>query len=241
MSTSFQSTVFLPDYILECVVDQSTPKIDTELFLSKASANNLIEMIVAFYPHLNFTSTAKEDRELLRKIFIEMVAPRLSNVIIPLQHTTKYIEASLMTPTWGPQGSSRTINSSADINHTRTEVFNLDALTYLKIGQYRLAAKNLNKFTETYKFLNVGEVNELWGAENDAEDALHEIGCNLKECHRKIESTQLLLRSELSASERKELEEKLKCAILDLNSHRRTFTNAIQNTAFISALASHHQ
>ena len=241
MSTSIQSTVFLPDYILECVVDKSTPRIDTELFLTKASANNLLEMIVAFYPHLNFTSTAKEDCELLRNIFNEMVAPRLSNVIIPSQHTTKYIEASLMTPTWGPQGSSKTINSSADINYTRTEVFNRDALTYLKIGQYRLAAENLNKFTNTYTYLNIDEVNELWGAENDAEEALHNISCNLKECHQKIESTQLLLRSKLSPSEREELEEKLKCAILDLNSHRRTFTNAIQNIGFISELASHHQ
>ena len=241
MSTSAQPTVFLPDYILECVVDKSTPKIDTKLFLSRASSNNLLEMIVAFYPHFKVTPTAKADHELLRSIFIEMVAPRLSNVILPLQDTTNYIEASLSNLRMGPQDYSRTITSSADIDQRRIEMFNRYGLTYLKIGQYRLAAENLNKFNETYKFLNIDEVNELWGAENDAEEALHDIGCNLKECHRKIKSAQLLLRSHLSPSERKDLEEKLQCAIQDLKSHQRTFTNAIQNTGFISALASHHQ
>ncbi|EGG08156.1 uncharacterized protein MELLADRAFT_84928 [Melampsora larici-populina 98AG31] len=242
MTTPIQSRIFLPDYLLQYVVEGITPRIDPDLFLSEAATTEILETILAFYPHFRFTAHVQEDRDLLQRMFISMVAPRLSNIIIPTQRDTNYIQAPLRTLICEPPESTKTVDSSADIDINRMEMFNNFALAYLKNGQYRLAAENLNRFIDSYKFLNQEEINEIVDAQTVAEEALHDSSCYLQDCHRSIEGIQLLLRQRnLSPTEREALEERQKTTITALRSNQRLFSSCIQDFGFIAALAEYHK
>ncbi|KAH9808163.1 hypothetical protein DFH28DRAFT_1088080 [Melampsora americana] len=231
------SSVFLPKYVLESVVDKHTPRIDPNTFLSKATPKKILEVIIVFYPHFKFTKSAQADHELLRMISLEMVAHRLQNIAIPSQTNIKYIEAPFLIQEFRPEEDPRRVKSAADLplNRKRKSIFNICCLPYLKNGQYRHAAEGLNKFCETYKVLNQHKLNSLIGVQDKAQDHLHDILTYLTKSHKEIKSLHLQLRhgifGKLSlTSNKKAFYDRLKCAITVLRSY----------LALISALGDHH-
>ncbi|KAH9808403.1 hypothetical protein DFH28DRAFT_1087880 [Melampsora americana] len=219
MSCPVQYHVFLPNYILEYVVNEPERMIDPDFFLSKATPAQIVEVILSFYPYFSFTQNAREDHELLLKIFVEMVAPRLNNIIIPESPTTNYVQVNLHNPTTTVQPTNRWVNSSADIDAKRIEFFNERCLLNLKNGRFRLAALDLERFVEKYKYLNHAEIEEL-----------------------SVETIQLLLREpKLSPTSVQELEEQLRGARTSLISYQRAFEAVAKDGAFIHALSNHHR
>ncbi|EGG11035.1 uncharacterized protein MELLADRAFT_92471 [Melampsora larici-populina 98AG31] len=242
MSNPIQFCVFLPSYLLRYVVDGIRPSIDPELFLRTAATTEILETILAFYPHFRFTPNAQQDRDLLQKMFIGMVAPRLSNIIIPTQRVPNYTQASSPTPISESPEFTTTVDSVDDIDVNRMAMFNNFCLTYLKNGQYRLAAEYLNRFLDTYEFLNQEEINVIMEAQAGAEEAFHDSSCYLQDCHQSIEGIQLQLRqNNLSPTERQVLEERQKTMIISLRSNQRLFSNSIQDVGFVAALAEYHK
>ncbi|KAH9809644.1 hypothetical protein DFH28DRAFT_1133005 [Melampsora americana] len=243
MSTPTQFHMFLPNYILEYVVcDETSSKIDPDLFLSKATTSQIVEVIVSFYPHLRFTEDAQQDHELILKIFVEMIAPRLSNVIIPLNHTTDYLQAALHNPLHDAQPLIRWVTCSADIDTKRIQHFEMFCLANLKNRLYRLAAEDIEQFVKTYKYLNEAEVNEILNIQDDADEALNNATSYLRGSHESIESIQLLLRNpNLSPADRQHLDERLRCTNALLVSHQKMFDGAILDVAFVQALGKYHK
>ncbi|EGG03943.1 uncharacterized protein MELLADRAFT_89762 [Melampsora larici-populina 98AG31] len=241
-TTPTQNHIFLPNYILEYVVeDQDNPRLDPNLFLSKASTSQIVEVIMSFYPHLRFTENARQDHELILKVFVEMVAPRLSNIIIPFNRNTDYLQAMLRTPIHQLQPLARSVNSSADIDTRRIERFEVFCLPNLKTGRYRLAADDLKNFVKDYKHLQQVEIDEIVFLQDDAQDLIHDVTSNLQRTHDSIEIIQLQLRNpNLSPTERQDLEERSKSANPLLISHQRAFDDAIKDAALLHALARYH-
>ncbi|KAH9807515.1 hypothetical protein DFH28DRAFT_1139055 [Melampsora americana] len=235
------TSIFLPDYVLESVVDERTPRIDPESFLSKATPTKLIEVILAFYPHFKFTKSAQEDHELLRMIFVEMVALRLSNIAIPPQGVTKYIDAPYEYPAFESQEPPRSVDSAADINIPRINLFNIYCLPYLKNAQYRRATEGLETFCKKYKSLNEHELNSVGCAKEEAQEDLHDCSSYLSQCHENIEKIHLRLRHPDSRSDQKALNDRLKTAITTLRARQIMFNNSVQNVGLISALHDHYK
>ncbi|EGG03991.1 uncharacterized protein MELLADRAFT_89761 [Melampsora larici-populina 98AG31] len=241
MSRHMQTRVFLPASILNYIPDGAEPRIDINLLLSQATNTEIVKVILAFYPHFQFTQAAQEDRELLRMIFIEMVAGNLRHLAIPSQLDLNYCEIPLRGPIFATQESPKLAASSADIDFDRTERFTRSILGYLTIGKYRLAGKSLIKFVKDFKFLNQGEIDEIEGAHAHAEDAVHNSLVYLQKGQSSIEHIQLLLRqSDVSQKERAELDEKLRSSITALRSKQKTFDCALEDVAFLRALADYH-
>ncbi|EGG00407.1 uncharacterized protein MELLADRAFT_93241 [Melampsora larici-populina 98AG31] len=234
--------VYLPNYMLEYVVGETNPRIDVDLFLSKATPNQIVEVISAFHPRLRLTRNAEEDHELLLKLFIEKVAPRLSRLISSLNGNKNYIQGLFACPVYKPdQLTSRWINSSADYDPKRIDMFDTGTLMHLRSGKYRLAAESLQHFIESYTFLNQAEIDEIIGAQTDAEDTLHDTSIFLERSVESIKSIHLQLRlPTLSRTERGDLEEELKCAKASLRSRQGMFNAAIEDVGFLRALAKHH-
>ncbi|EGG07284.1 uncharacterized protein MELLADRAFT_85653 [Melampsora larici-populina 98AG31] len=242
MSSQIQFCVFLPSYLLQYVVDGIRPSIDAELFLRTAATTKILETILAFYPHFRFAPNAQQDRDLLQKMFVGMVAPRLSNIIIPTQRVPNYTQAPSSTPMCEVPRSTTTVDSVDDIDVNRMALFNNFCLTYLKNGQYRLAAEHLNRFLDTYEFLTQEEINVIMEAQAGAEEALHDSSCYLQDCHQSIKGIQLRLReSDLPPTKRQVLEERQKTLIISLRSNQRLFSNSIQDVGFVAALADYHK
>ncbi|EGF97220.1 uncharacterized protein MELLADRAFT_87248 [Melampsora larici-populina 98AG31] len=242
MSCPVQYHVFLPNYILEYVVNEPERMIDPDFFLSKATPAQIVEVILSFYPYFSFTQNAREDHELLLKIFVEMVAPRLNNIIIPESPTTNYVQVNLHNPTTTVQPTNRWVNSSADIDAKRIEFFNERCLLNLKNGRFRLAALDLERFVEKYKYLNHAEIEELVHAQDDPDEESHEAAANLRSAHESVETIQLLLREpKLSPTSVQELEEQLRGARTSLISYQRAFEAVAKDGAFIHALSNHHR
>lgn len=241
MSTS-ESCVFLPSYVLDSVDDQSS-KLDPDIFLSRATSTQLLETILAFYPHFTFTKKAQDDHELLRNIFLEMVAPHFNNLSIPSQSKTKYVQAPLLRfPSCLVQEHPKTVDSSSDINLERTTMFNIYGLSNLKCGHYRHAAEGLKTFMKTYLFLNEDEVSAIAMAKVCADDNLNDSVSYLAHTHESIESIQLhLSHSEISSTKRNDLENQLKSAITVLRCRQKTFDRAVQDVGFLSALTEYHE
>ncbi|EGG04626.1 uncharacterized protein MELLADRAFT_88691 [Melampsora larici-populina 98AG31] len=240
MYIQVETHIYLPTYILEYVVDG---RVDPDMFLSKATPARFLEVILAFYPHFDFTQDAREDDELLRKIFIEMVALRLSNVVMPLDVHTGYFQAPFNTPVLSePQQSSKRVNSSADIDVSRTDMFNSNCLAYLRVGQYRHAAENITCFTNTYTFLNQDEILEISNACGDAEDNLHDTLSHLKGAYHVIDRIQLLSRQpDITPTEASNLDHRLKVAITGLRLNQQMFDSAVRDVGFLLALVEHHE
>lgn len=240
---NFESCVFLPSYVLQ-FIDEKYPKFNPDAFLSSATPERLLEIILAFYPHFTFTQKAKDDRELLRKMFIEMVAPRFSNIVIPAQSDTRlYFQAPLLRfPSCLAQEPPKTIDSSSDVDPERTTMFNIYGLSNLNAGLYRHASQSLSTFIERYKFLNEDEVSAIGRAQDLSEDNLNDSVSNLKEGYQSIERLQLhLAQSNISSDKRSELENQLKSAIAVLRCRQKLFDETVQNVAFLSALYDYHE
>ncbi|EGG11563.1 uncharacterized protein MELLADRAFT_91129 [Melampsora larici-populina 98AG31] len=236
------TSIFLPKYILESVIDGDTPRIDPETFLSNATPTKLLEVILAFYPHYKFTKNSQKDHELLRLIFVEMVAPRLRNVAIPSQNNTKYIEAPLHSIAFVDQEPDRNVNLAADLELKRTSLFNNHCLPYLKNGKYRRAVGGLETFCKTYKTLNVHELNSIGCALDEASEDLQDCHSDLTEFHTNIESIHLKLHQPgLQSEEEKNLHDRLKIAITTLRSHQIAFNQGAQNVGLITALKNHYR
>lgn len=235
--------VYLPNYMLEYVVGETNPRIDADLFLSKATPAQIVEVISSFHPRLRLTRNAQEDHELLLKLFIEKVAPRLSRLISSLNGDKNYIQGVFECPIYTPdQLNSRWINSSADYDPKRIDMFDTGTLMHLRSGKYCLAAESLQHFLESYTYLNQAEVDEIIGAQTDAEDALHATSIFLERSAESIKSIHLQLRlPTLSRTERGDLEDELKCAKASLRSHQGIFNTAIEDVGFLRALAKHHE
>ena len=63
MSINFQR-IYLPTYILDFINNnKDIPSIDPQLILSTATNTQILEIILAFYPHFEFDNAAKEDQE----------------------------------------------------------------------------------------------------------------------------------------------------------------------------------
>ncbi|KAH9820204.1 hypothetical protein DFH28DRAFT_1077570 [Melampsora americana] len=242
------SSVFLPEYVLESVVNEHTPRIDPETFLSKATPTKFVEVILAFFPHFKFTKNAQEDHELLRMIFVEMVAPRLRNLRLPSQTHTKYIEAPLIKEDFGPRQDPRCVDSAADLDLDlkRKSLFDIYCLPYLKNGQYRYAAEGFERFIKTYKFLNQHELNSVQSAQEEAQENLQDHLSYLTESYKKIESLHLQVHDGTFgmpsySNDDKVFYDHLKIAISALRNRQILFNNSLQDVALISALADHHQ
>ncbi|EGG02569.1 uncharacterized protein MELLADRAFT_91299 [Melampsora larici-populina 98AG31] len=238
-----QSYVFLPKYILDYVVGDDKPRIDPDLFITKANPSQIVEVIVAFYPHLQLTENACHDHELLLKIFIEMVAPCLSNLVSSFDREKNYVQALFEAPIYTPSQSTRWVNSAADIDTKRIGDFEAYVLQNFKNGNYRLAAKQSNlQFLRKYKFLKKEEIEEIMHVETEANEALHEILHLVQDSHELIESIQLRLHQpKLSQIECEDFEEHLRSANTSLKSRQVMFNTAVQNVGFINAFIKHHK
>lgn len=238
--------VFLPSYLLEYTsVDDPLSRINSEVFLSTATPTQLLETIIAFYPHFKFTKKAKEDHKLLRLIFLETVASRLSHVIIGFKSNTNYFQAPLRIPNFDPERLSITIDSKADIlklDAKRTETFNNLCVSYLTIGQYCLAGEYLNGFIDTYESLTEDELKEIRGAHINAQDALQDCQSHLQDSYESIEKIQFRLRHPaIPPTERKDLDDQLKHSITSLKANQKMFNGNIEDVAFLTALIDHHR
>ncbi|EGG05596.1 uncharacterized protein MELLADRAFT_87862 [Melampsora larici-populina 98AG31] len=242
-SNEFRSYVFLPEYILEYVVGENNPRIDPDLFITKATPSQIVEVILAFHPHLQFTENACNNHELLLKVFIEMIAPCLSRLVTSFNHNQNYVQALCRAPIYIPAESTRVINSSVDLDTKRIGDFNLWGLTNFKNGKYRLASKQLNAyFLNTYKYLNKEELDELKSSETNAIKALHETLHHLQDSHVSIKSIQLrLCQPKLSRTKREDLEEQLKCAKASSRSRQDMFNMGVQDIGFVTAFLKHHR
>ncbi|KAH9809953.1 hypothetical protein DFH28DRAFT_933325 [Melampsora americana] len=116
MSTPNQTCVFLLTYILDYVVNRVSPRINSDLFLRKAAPEQLLEVIVVFYPHFKFTKKAKEDYKLLQMTFTKMVAFGLDTSAAPIKSDTTYIQIQLNTQPGKPEESVKVLNSKDDIH-----------------------------------------------------------------------------------------------------------------------------
>ncbi|EGG00660.1 uncharacterized protein MELLADRAFT_73148 [Melampsora larici-populina 98AG31] len=242
MSCPIQYHIFLPSYILKYVVHEPRPMIDPDLFLSKATPSQILEVILSFYPYFRFTQNAREDHELLLKIFVEMIAPRLNNIVIPENRPTDYLQAELRHPTNEIQPTIRWVNSSADIDAKRIDYFNDQCLLNIKNGHFRLAALDLERFVNKYTYLNHAEIDQIVQAQDDADEGFHEAACNLRSAHESIDRIQLLLcEPNLLSTSVQELEEQLICAKTSLISYKNAFEVVAQDCAFVHALVNHHK
>ncbi|EGG02886.1 uncharacterized protein MELLADRAFT_90482 [Melampsora larici-populina 98AG31] len=242
MSTPVQFHIFLPSYILQYVVNEPRPRIDSDLFLSKATTSQIVEVILSFYPYFRFTQNAQEDHELLLKIFVEMIAPRLYYILIHVGPNTDYIQAQLSHPISIIQPSIRWVNSSADIDAGRIDHFNEFCLPNLKNGQYRLAAEAIKEFARKFEYLNHNEIGEILSTHDDALENYHELGGNLQVAYKSIEKINLqLLEPNLSLTSFQDLENKFKLANTSLKSHQDAMEVATKDAALLHALASYHK
>lgn len=247
MSTPMQMSVFLPNYMLQFVCDGSDPpKIDTELFTSQASCSQLLDIILAFYPQFQFDEKVKEDCQLLVKTFCSMISAQLTNnVLIPLdvkpQHS--YFKASFRSPIFSNQEIQKIIKSEADIDNTRIIRFSCSATHYLRSGQFQLAAKNLEEFTQTYKYLNKDEISEIYATEDEAQDTLHSYVASLREAHDQAIAaiTLQLCDTNPLANHSPGLEVQLRTAVITLEARQKMFNRAIEDVGFIPALAEYHE
>ncbi|EGG08662.1 uncharacterized protein MELLADRAFT_84673 [Melampsora larici-populina 98AG31] len=244
------SSVFLPEYILESVIDghSNTPRIDPESFLSKATPKKLLEVILAFFPHFKFTQNAQEDHELLRMIFVEMVAPRLRNLQLPSPTNIKYIKAPLIRETFGPRQDPRCVDSAADLDldHERKRLFDIYCLPHLKNSQYRQAVEGLDKFIKTYKFLTQHELDSVHFAQEEAQESLDDHLSYLTEIHKKVERLHLQLRDGTFgvpsySNQDKVFYDRLQIDLTTLRNRQILFTTSLQDLGLISALAEHHK
>ncbi|EGG11770.1 uncharacterized protein MELLADRAFT_90807 [Melampsora larici-populina 98AG31] len=200
--------VYLPTYILDYVVDEPTPKIDADRFLSTATPTELRQMIVAFYPHFEFTVEAQNATDLLRMIFREMVSTRLSNLVVPSPNDTKYFQVPsfLRGPVSSKQRAPVVVDSLDDIYKDCMAASNTSALAPLKKGLYHLPAATFQSFLDTYKVPD--EMEGICSAQTDAEEALHDDTPDPTNFQETIEGIQLQSRhSSVSLTEQKDLTE----------------------------------
>ncbi|KAH9820056.1 hypothetical protein DFH28DRAFT_885761 [Melampsora americana] len=242
MSNSTQACVFLPTYILEHVVNNFSSRIDSDSFLRKATSEQLLDVILAFYPHFCFTEKAKEDHELLQMIFTEMVAFRLSTLVAPIKSDTTYFRIHLKNQPEELQDSIKVVDSKDDINSARLEMFNTCCFSYLEIGQLHIAAQNLKKFTNTYQFLTQEEIRRIEGACPDTEARMQKSLVQLMQTYQLVEEIQLdLLDCSLATIQHKELDDRLKIATNELTSQQGEFSKIVEDGALFAALIQHHQ
>ncbi|KAH9808453.1 hypothetical protein DFH28DRAFT_909529 [Melampsora americana] len=239
----FHTSIFLPDFILEYVVGEDNPRIDPDLFITKATPSQIMEVISAFYPHLQFTENARNDHELLLKVFIELIAPCLAQIVPSLNRQKNYVRALCGNPIYIPAEFTRWVNSSADLDTKRIGDFNTYGLMNFKNGKYQLASKQLNMyFLTNYKFLQKEEIDTLATIETEATEALHETLHHLQDSHASIESIQFRLRQpNLSRTEREDLEEELKCTNASLRSRQEMFNTGLRDVGFLTAFLKHHR
>lgn len=237
-----QSYVFLPNYILDYVVGDDNPRIDPDLFITKANPSQIVEVILSFYPHLQFTENARHNHELLLKIFIEMVAPRLSNLVSSFNNEKSYVQALFKAPIYIPSQSTRWVNSSADIDTKQIGDFEAYGLLNFKSGNYRFAAEQLNlNFLQKYKFLKKEEIDEIMHVQTEANEALHETLHLVRDSHKLIESIQRRLRQpKLSRTEREDFEDQLQSANISLKSRQEMMNTTAKDVGFINAFIKHH-
>lgn len=238
-----QTYVFLPDYILEYVVGDNEPRIDPDHFITKATPSQIVEVILCFYPNLQFTENARHDHELLLKMFIEMVAPRLPNLVSPFNHEKNYLQALFKAPIYTCSPSTKWIDTCADIDTKRNWDFEAYVLQNFKIGKYRLGAEGLDShFLRNYKFLNKSEIDEIMHVETEATEALQETFHLLQDSYEVIESIHFRLRQpKLSRAEREDIEENLQRANASLRSRQDMFNATIQDVGFIATFLKHHR
>ncbi|EGG12878.1 uncharacterized protein MELLADRAFT_87205 [Melampsora larici-populina 98AG31] len=243
-STSpIQSHIFLPTYLLESVVDGNPYKIDPDLFLSKATTPQLLEVIHAFHPHFSFIDTAQEDRELLKRVFRSMVAFRLSRIpIFNLQPEPHYFNVQLPHMIWGPQDSRTTLTTDTVLNPDRIHDFNTFVLGYLRSGQYRLAAEKMVNFVQTHQYLNEDEISEIQDTGEDIESNVQDLTSSLGEAHKSLEGINFSLSDPgLLLRDREKLEMQLQSAIVLVKSRQSILDHAIQDSGFVAALIDHYQ
>ncbi|KAH9809873.1 hypothetical protein DFH28DRAFT_903769 [Melampsora americana] len=243
MSNSMQTHVFLPSYILNFATDEAEPKIDVNLFLSQASNPQILEVILAFYPHFTITEAANNDRAVLHKTFLEMVARHLSNVPVPSnREPPAYFHAKLGFPMFGPLDSHTTVAPGSEIDGHRIEDFNNLVFVYLRNGQYRQAGENLVAFIKTHKHLNEDEIYEIGSAEEQALEGLDECLRSLRRAHEDVEAKLLLLSEpDISPTDRQHVHSRLESANIILQSCEKTFQGALRDVGYLSALVPYYQ
>lgn len=238
-----QSHIFLPTYLLESVVDENPSKIDPDIFLSKATTSQLLEVIHAFYPHFTFVDTAREDHELLKRVFCSMVASRLSRIhILTLQPEPHYFNVQLPHMIWGPQDSRTTVTTDTVLNPDRIKDFNSFVLAYLRSGQYRVAAEKLVDFVQTHQYLNHDEISEIQDTREEIEETVQDLVSSLGKAHESLERINFLLtNSNTSLQDRKNLDMQLQSAIVLIKSRQSMLDRAIQDAGFVAALVDRYK
>ncbi|EGG04945.1 uncharacterized protein MELLADRAFT_88393 [Melampsora larici-populina 98AG31] len=246
MSSTFRTNVFLPTSILKFVVkdDDDSQKIDCKRFLSQAYTSQVLEIICLLYPYVKFSDEARDDHVLLKKIFLEIVAPQLSTLIIPtaLKPDQDYFQASINIPAFGTYEFEMLITPGIEINAHRISEFNYLILCYLRNGQHRIAAHNLTGFVKTYKYLNKIELSTLDSAYQDTLEGLHEAVGFVQSSHHDIEGIGFLLsESELSPSHRQGLQLCLERGKEKLKSCQEIFERIVADVGFVQALVDYYQ
>lgn len=246
MSTMFHVRIFLPSYILEFVSndDNGDPKFDSQRFLSQASTSQVSEIISLIYPYVSFDEDAQEDDALVKKIYLELVAPNLCTLIIPkgLNPDQQYFQASIEIKVLGSSNFEMLITKKTPVNSDRILRFNYLVLCYLKNGQHRVAAHNLTDFVKTHKCLNEYELSAIDSALEDTSEGLQEATKFVQDSIKDIEGIRFLLAEpEISSSHRQELRLRIESATEQLKSNQMVFDSMVQTAGFINALYDYHR
>lgn len=239
---SIQSHVFLPEYLLESVVSGDPFNIDPNLFLSKATTSQLLEVIHAFHPHFIFDEAARENHEVLKRVFLAMVAPRLRAIpILNLQPAPHYFKFKLKHIIWGLQDSRTTVKTDTVLDPDRIDYFNTHILRYLRNAQYGVAAEKLVEFVHTYQYLNEDEIYELRDAKEDTAETVQECVSSLEQACQSLTGIQFHLLNTVSPKERKDLEMRHQSNIALVKSRISMVERAVRDMGSVSELVEHYQ
>ncbi|EGF99628.1 uncharacterized protein MELLADRAFT_94192 [Melampsora larici-populina 98AG31] len=237
-----QTSVFIPIHLLEyLVVDTSTNKIETAFILEKATSDELHEFIQAFKPNLKIMAPERDNPKFLKKVFIEMVAPVLNN-LLPSELTTKhYIQAPLRHPISGVQESPIRLTYQDEINSERATEFNIRVLQYLRSGQYYVAEEHLLTFIKQYNFLNENEISEIQFAKDKTRALIQEQVTNLRTAYQKMESTKMQLRQEVCSQFHTVLRNRKAASEATVEHHLDILNQVVKGIGFLDALEEYHK
>ncbi|KAH9815069.1 hypothetical protein DFH28DRAFT_1124257 [Melampsora americana] len=245
----FHRPVFLPVYILEFVsegAENEHPHFDLQSFLSQASTSQLLEMISLIYPHVEFSQEARDDDALVKKIYLDTVAPNLCNLFIPkgLKPVpfSLYFQAKIEVRTFADTKFDIYISKENDVDTGRILQFNCLIRCYLENGQHGIAAHNLADFITTHKYLNKYELGALEHAYSGLVEGLEETQRFVQDSHREIVAIGFQLSDpDATSDHRQELRRRLETVHEKLQVNEKLFATTIQAVGFMDALMKHHQ
>lgn len=237
-----QTSVFIPVHLLKyLVVDTSTNQIETSFILERATSDELYEFIQAFKPHFTIMTPERDNPKFLKKVFIEMVAPILNNLLPSERPTMHYIQAPFRHPLSGVKESPMRITYEDEINHERTTEYNNRVLRYLRSGQYYVAEGHLVTFIKQYNCLNQNEISEIQFAKDKAQALAEEQLANLRTAHQTMESTKMELRQEVTSQSHTALRNQKAALEATVEHHLDILNHVVKDLGFLDAMEEYHK